>query len=87
MFARRDDINLAYSAECPTDWARSADFLWTLNGAPIGSSVNGHKLVSEPGEHSLSLLVVTADGREHRASRMIRVLPRMGAAAFSTGND
>lgn len=82
-----EPLNLAYSAECPADWSRSADFLWTLNGAPIGSSVNGHKLVSEPGEHSLSVLVVTADGREHRATRMIRVLPRMGAAAFSTGND
>jgi poly(3-hydroxybutyrate) depolymerase len=70
-----------YSAECPSDWLRSADFLWTLDGTPIGNGVNGQKTLLDPGTYQLGLLVVTSDGAEHRANWQIRVLPSVSASA------
>lgn len=71
---------LAFAADCPADWRNTADFLWTLDGDPICSGVNGQKTITEPGEHTLGLLVVTRSGREHRAYRLIRVLPHIGSS-------
>jgi poly(3-hydroxybutyrate) depolymerase len=75
-----EPLVLAFSADCPADWQRSSDFLWTLNGDPICSGVNGQKTITEPGEHTLGLLVVTPDGQENRAFRLIRVLPNVQTA-------
>ncbi len=84
-----EPLVLAFSADCPADWQRSADFLWTLNGDPICSGVNGQKTITEPGEHTLGLLVVTSDGQENRAYRLIRVLPNVETArhAANTGGS
>jgi hypothetical protein len=76
-----EPLHLNYSAECPADWYDSASFLWTLNGETVGTSVNGQKTISAPGEHTLTLLAITKDGTEHRASRTIRVIPRLNAAS------
>lgn len=83
-----EPLHLNFSAECPAEWYNSATFNWTLAGEPIGSGVNGQKTIAAPGEHLLSLLVVTADGQEHRSSRTIRVIPRLNAttASSSKGN-
>lgn len=81
-----EPLHLGFSAECPQDWYSSADFLWTLNGQVIGAGLNGHKTISQPGEHVLGLLVVTTDGTEHRASRTVRVLPRSSASLASDGS-
>ena len=78
-----EPLHLGFSAECPTAWRESADFLWTLDGESIGSGINGQKTLIEPGEHTLAVLVVTARGDEHRASRTIRVLPRLDSASSS----
>lgn len=72
-----EPLHLGYSAECPADWYGSSDFLWSLDGEAISSGVNGQKTLAAPGEHELSLLVITDDGIEHRATRHIRVLPRL----------
>ncbi|MGE0479299.1 MAG: PHB depolymerase family esterase [Phycisphaerae bacterium] len=80
-----DPLALSFSADCPSDWQRNADFLWTLNGQPIGSSVNGQRTITEPGEHTLGVLVVTHDGKEYRAARMIRVLSRGSAGLVGSG--
>lgn len=80
-----EPLHLGFSAECPQDWYSNADFLWTLNGQVIGAGLNGHKTISQPGEHALGLLVVTTDGAEHRASRTVRVLPRSSASVSSGG--
>jgi poly(3-hydroxybutyrate) depolymerase len=84
-----EPLVLAFSADCPADWQRSADFLWTLNGDPICSGVNGQKTITEPGEHTLGLLVVTPTGQESRAYRLIRVLPSVesGRQAASAGSS
>jgi len=71
---------LVYGAECPTDWYRTADFTWLLNGTKIGRGVNGQKTIVEPGDYTLELAVVTDKGVEHRATRQIRVLKNVEAA-------
>lgn len=72
---------LVFSAECPSEWHRTADFLWTLDGKPIAHTVNGQKTISTPGDYRLELLVVTQNGQEHRVGRQIRVLSDGGASA------
>ncbi len=79
-----EPLHLGFSAECPADWRESADFLWTLNGQPIGRGLNGQKTLASAGEHTLGVLAVTAAGQEHRATRTIRVLPRLDAAGPSS---
>ncbi len=76
-----EPLLLGFSAECPSDWLGSADFLWTLNGQPIGSGVNGQQTIDAAGEHTLSLLIVTDTGEEYRRQRTIRVLPRLASAS------
>lgn len=70
-------LHLGFSADCPSDWVRSSDFLWTLDGQKVCSGINGQKTITKPGTYELGVLVVTADGAEHRASRNVRVLPRL----------
>jgi len=79
-----DPLLLAFSADCPPSWRDTADFFWSLNGAPIGSGLNGQKTITAAGDHTLALLVVTRDGQEYRAARSVRVLPRISAS--SAGN-
>lgn len=76
-----EPLHLGFSAECPASWRETADFLWTLNGQPIGKGLNGQKTLATAGEHTLGVLVVTARGEEHRATRTIRVLPRLDAVS------
>jgi len=75
-----EPLRLGFTAECPTAWQDRADFLWTLDDKPIGNGLNGQKTITTSGEHTLAVLVVTEDGREHRAARAIRVLPRFEPA-------
>ncbi|MFO0837749.1 MAG: prolyl oligopeptidase family serine peptidase [Phycisphaerae bacterium] len=81
-----EPLSVGFSAECPSDWQRTADFHWSLNGEAIGSGITGQKTIVTPGDHTLTLLVVTADGVEYSASQVVRVLPRsmLGTASAST---
>lgn len=76
-----EPLYLHYSAECPADWHKTSKFEWTLNGRAIGSGINGQKTLTEPGDHTLGLVVVTASGEEHRAVQTIRVIPRISASS------
>lgn len=80
-----EPLLLVFSAECPAEWHRTADFLWTLDGKPVAHTVNGQKTISTPGDYRLELLVVTQDGTEHRAGRQIRVLSDAETSAASRG--
>lgn len=82
-----DPLVLAFSADCPADWHRSANFLWTLDGDPVCSGVNGQKTITQAGEHTLGLLVVTGKGEEHRAYRLIRVLPHIESSRYPNDAD
>ena len=77
-----EPLHVGFRAICPSDWTRTADFLWTLDGEPVCSGVNGHLTLSEPKKYTLGLLVVTAQGKEYRAYRKIRVLARLSAASY-----
>jgi poly(3-hydroxybutyrate) depolymerase len=72
---------LEFTPECPADWQRTADFVWTLNGRTIATGIEGVTTIAEPGEYTLGLLVVTSDGGEHWASRKVRVLASLEAHA------
>ncbi|MBL8879805.1 MAG: hypothetical protein JNG88_11860 [Phycisphaerales bacterium] len=74
-----EQVMVAFSADCPIEWQRSANFLWTLDGAPICSGPSGQKLITGAGVHTLGVVVVTSDGQEHRSSRRINVLDRANA--------
>lgn len=76
-----EPLLLVYSAECPSDWHRTAQFYWTLNGKHIADGVNGQRTISEPGDYTLEVRVLTAAGVEHRAARQIRVLRNVEAQA------
>ncbi len=79
-----EPLHLGFSAECPPAWRRTADFRWTLDGVPIGRGISGQKTLVRPGEHALGVVVVTASGQEYRASRTIRVLPRLDKISSSS---
>jgi len=66
-------LHVSFRADCPRNWLESADFLWELDGAVIANGANGHKTLNDPGNHLLSLLVVTSDGETHRAQRTLTV--------------
>jgi poly(3-hydroxybutyrate) depolymerase len=69
-----EPLLLVYSADCPRDWYRQADFHWTLNGEKIGTGLNGQRTVAQPGDYDLQLRVIAPNGREYRAHKTIRVL-------------
>jgi len=67
-------LHVGFSAEFPSGWQKTAEFLWTLDGNPLCTGVNGQKTFLRAGVYRLGLLVIRKDGTEHRASRIIRVL-------------
>lgn len=70
-------LHLGYSADVKKEIFSNSDYSWTLDGEPIGKGVNGQRTISQVGEHTLGLLVMAPNGTEHRAYRLIRVLPRI----------
>lgn len=76
-----EPLLLAYTADCPTDWHRTADFLWSLNGEKIGHGINGQRTLTKPGDYLLELLIVTNSGQEFRSNRRIRVLEDIQTSA------
>lgn len=76
-----EPLNVSFSADCPSDWQRTAVFQWSLNGRPFAAGVNGNKTIGEPGEHVLELTVTTPAGQEHRAAQVLRVIPRLSASS------
>lgn len=79
-----EPLLLVYTAECPVEWQRSADFYWSLDGQRISRGVNGQKTIAKAGDYALELLVVTAQGAQHRAERQIRVLKNAETIARPT---
>jgi len=79
-----EPLLLVYSADCPADWQRTAEFHWMLDGKDIGQGVNGQRTIGRPGDYMLGLRVATQDGAEHRAVRRIRVLKSPETAAATT---
>lgn len=70
-------LHVSFSVVLPGTLARGADFLWTDNGVPICNGSNGQKILVEPGEHQIGVLIITAAGQELRAAKTVKVLPRL----------
>jgi dienelactone hydrolase len=76
-----EPLLLVYSADCPTDWQRTATFTWRLDDHLIGQGINGQRTITQPGDYTLALAVTTRDGVEYHAARRIRVLKNVEASA------
>ncbi len=68
---------VSYSAVIPANIRDRAHLLWTENGQPLSNGLNGQKVFTEPGDHTLEVRVTAPDGSEHRASRIINVIERV----------
>jgi len=80
-----EPLLLAYSADCPSDWLRTAEFRWKLDGQDIGEGVNGQRVIAQPGDYLLELIVRTREGAEHRTAQQIRVLKNLQAKLSISG--
>ncbi|MEW6252745.1 MAG: hypothetical protein AB1716_19080, partial [Planctomycetota bacterium] len=83
-----EPLLLVYTAEVPPDWQRTATFTWYLDEKRIGDGLNGQRTMTAPGDYTLEVLVRTAEGAIHKATRRIRVLKSMtesGAPVSSEG--
>lgn len=76
-----EPLQMTFSAECPSAWYRSATFSWMLGDTVIADGANGQRTITDPGEHTLRLSVVTEDGQTYSATRTIRVIPRVATTA------
>jgi poly(3-hydroxybutyrate) depolymerase len=77
-----EPLLLVYSADCPTDWHRTAQFYWSLDGKDLGQGLNGQRTIAQPGDYLLALRVVTKEGAAHEAARRIRVLKSLETSAL-----
>ncbi|MEE9294693.1 MAG: PHB depolymerase family esterase [Phycisphaerae bacterium] len=68
---------VGYSALLPKSIRKDAHLLWTDQGEPLSNGLHGQKVFTEPGDHSLELLVTTPNGTEYRSSRTITVIERV----------
>jgi predicted esterase len=73
-------LHLGFWAVVPSAWYDLAEFRWSLNGELIAKGINGQKVLSTPGEHTLELEVVLPDRQRHAVSRTVRVLPQLQSA-------
>lgn len=76
-----EPLLLVYSADCPSDWQWTADFVWSLDGAPISRGVNGQKTLAQAGDYTLELRITTQAGVAYRTTRQIRVLKNIETRA------
>ena len=72
-----EPLHIGYSADVKKEISRDSNYIWTLDGEPVGNRINGQRTLNEVGEHTLGLLVLEPNGKEHRAYRLVRVLPRL----------
>lgn len=70
-----------FSAIAPDTISRGAYFLWTDNGEPIASGINGQKYLIKPGDHVLAVTMTTAEGRRYAAKKTVTVLERLARKA------
>ncbi len=82
-----DPLYIGFSVDCPSDWIRTAEFLWTLDGKELCSGVNGQKTLTKPGIYDLAVQVTTVSGETHRARKNVRVLPKLRRADSRGGQD
>ncbi len=74
---------IQYSVDLPKEKLEGADFLWLDNGLWLNDEPRGHKILTSPGHHNISVIVVTRDDVEYRGNATVQVLePGPGSAAY-----
>lgn len=74
---------IQYSVDLPREKLEGADFLWLDNGVWLNDEPRGHKILTSPGHHNISVIVVTRDDVEYRGNATVQVLePGPGSAAY-----
>lgn len=68
---------ISYTVRMPRQISKGAEVLWIDNGEPISRGISGQITLLEPGQHEISVLVVTKDNREFRDSKTVTVLERL----------
>ncbi len=76
---------VSYAVDMPQDWREGTSVLWTDNGKPISTAVNGYRWMREAGAHHLEALVITRDDREFRVAETITVLPKLTTRPVAQG--
>lgn len=72
-----------YNVDLPRETLEGADCLWMDNGVWIGDEPRGVKILESPGQHHITVLVVTRDNVEFRGSATAYVLERNKTASVS----
>jgi len=67
---------VSFRVVLPAGEGTKADFLWTDNGVPICNDPTGGKVLMEPGEHRIEVLVITANDQELRGGQTVQVLEK-----------
>lgn len=74
---------IQYSVELPREKLEGADILWQDNGVWLNDEPSGRKILTAPGHHNISVIVVTRDDVEYRGNATVQVLePGPGSAAY-----
>lgn len=72
---------IMYNVDLPRNVLEGADCLWMDNGAWIGDEPRGVRILEKPGQHHITVLVVTKDNIEYRGTATVYVLESGTAAA------
>ena len=80
---------IAYSVDLSREVLEGSDCLWMDNGVWIGDEPRGVKILETPGQHHITVLVVTRENVEYRGSATVYVLDRgpSGSVAATGGGD
>ncbi len=70
---------LTYQVHIDDRIAEGASVVWLIGAEPVSSGISGQKLLTEAGDHVLSVVVTDRTGVEHRASEVVTVLERLKA--------
>lgn len=69
-------LMIAFELELPPDQLQDAEVVWLHNGESFATGRSGRRLLTTPGEHEISVYMLTADGLELRHSRSVIVYAR-----------
>lgn len=67
-------VLVRFEAVLPEDARVGADYLWFLNGEPLGNGPGGRKILTDEGDYHLEVRVTDRWGRQLRAEKVVTVL-------------
>ena len=77
---------VSYRVDLPAEVQKGSSVLWTDNGRPISTAMNGYCVMRDVGQHRLEALIITQDDREIRLSETVEVLPKLATTRPTAQN-